>query len=178
MFTATGSTADVGKMPVLYSSRGNRPVSLRLTSTTSTAPLDTLTRIYSAIPRATRDRPRGGAAGTQTAGTCRRRCRRRESRDDRFVSRGRGGRLLGPCREGRTRDERFVSRGRGGRLLGPDRDGRKRENQFVSRGRSGRILGPGREGRKRDETSGSAHGAWWTPPRSRQGGPKATSEQH
>ena len=51
-------------------------------------------------------------------------CWRRNSRDDGFVSRGRGIRLFGPGREGRnSRDDIFVSRGRDGRLLGPGREG-------------------------------------------------------
>ena len=90
-------------------------------------------------------------SGALTGGTCRRRCWRRNSRDDGLVSRGCGRRLLGPGREGRnSRDDGLVSRGRGRRLLGPRREGRNsRDDGFVSRRRGGRLLGSGREGRKR-----------------------------
>ena len=47
-----------------------------------------------------------------------------ERRDEQFVSRGcEGGHLLCHCREGREINERFVSRGRGGRHLGPGKEG-------------------------------------------------------
>ena len=82
----------------------------------------------------------GPAAGGTDDGTA-------ESIDG-FVSRGGGGRLLGPDRESRnSRDDGFLSKGRGGRVLGPSREGRNsRDDGRVSKGHSGRLLGLGREG--------------------------------
>ena len=64
-FTATGSTVVVViKSPAMYSPRGNRPTSLRLTSTTSIALLDTLTRFYTARPRSSKGSPSRGGCGS------------------------------------------------------------------------------------------------------------------
>ena len=87
--------------------------------------------------------------------------------------------------EGRKQDERFVSMGCGKRLLGPGREGRKRDERFVSRAEnetSGSSQGDAVDAssapveRTASETSGSSQGVRRTPPRPRQGGPKAGRE--
>ena len=70
-FTATGSTAEVGKMPAMCSPRGNSPTRLRLTPTTSTALLDTLTRFSSARPQSSNESSSRGSCWSASSALCR-----------------------------------------------------------------------------------------------------------
>ena len=143
-------------MHVLYSPRGKRPIGLRLTSTTCTAPLDTLTRFYSARPRSSK--------GSFASGSCR-------STDSRYLSSAmpttgkpirsvclKGAQLTPPRpRQGGPKARRAVHlKGCGGRLPGPGREGRKRDEKFAQGNAVYTSSTPAR--RTQRETIGSSQG--------------------